>query len=122
MKKELFSSFFVANSLLRVIIQKPLSKELTAMEYPEWAIKFKTKNTELRLIRGRYYLYNITSKWDPEKKRTKKVTLGAVGTITEEHAAKKERQSIKGLRKLCGWDDSTLEGVISNPNLKLKNG
>ena len=35
-------------------------------------------------------------------------------------AAKKERQSIKGLRKMCGWDDSTLEGVISNPNSKLK--
>ena len=51
------------------------------MEHPEWALKFKTKNTELRLIRGRYYLYNITSKWDPEKKRTKKVTLGSVGTI-----------------------------------------
>ena len=28
-------------------------------------------------------------------------------------AAKKERQSIKGLRKLCGWDDATLERVIS---------
>ena len=28
-------------------------------------------------------------------------------------AAKKERQSIKGLRKLGGWDDATLERVIS---------
>jgi prephenate dehydrogenase len=28
-------------------------------------------------------------------------------------AAKQERQSIKGLRKLCGWDDSSLENVIS---------
>ena len=29
-------------------------------------------------------------------------------------AAKKERQSIKGLRKLCGWDESTLQSVISH--------
>jgi predicted transposase YbfD/YdcC len=29
-------------------------------------------------------------------------------------AAKKERQSIKGLRKLCGWDESILESVISH--------
>ena len=54
------------------------------MEHPQWALQYKTKNTELRLIRGRYYLYNITSKWDPQKGRTKKVTLGCVGTITEQ--------------------------------------
>ena len=55
------------------------------MEHPEWALKYKTKNTELRCIKGRYYLYNRTSKWCPEKKRTKKVTLGQIGTITEEY-------------------------------------
>ena len=66
------------------------------MEHPEWALKFKTKNTELRLIRGRYYLYNITSTWDPEKKRTKKVTLGSVGTITEEHGLIPTGMSRKG--------------------------
>ena len=66
------------------------------MEHPEWALKFKTKNTELRLIRGRYYLYNITSIWDPEKKRTKKVTLGSVGTITEEHGLIPKGMSRKG--------------------------
>lgn len=55
------------------------------MEHPEWALKYKTINTELRNIRGKYYLYNITSKWDPKKKRTKKVTLNQVGTISEEY-------------------------------------
>ena len=55
-----------------------------AVKHPEWAQKYKTKNTELRLMKGRYYLYNITSVWDPKKKRTKKVTLGYVGTITEQ--------------------------------------
>jgi predicted transposase YbfD/YdcC len=55
------------------------------MQHPEWALKFKTKNTELRCMKGRYYLYNITSVWSPEKKRTKKVTLNQVGTISEEY-------------------------------------
>jgi predicted transposase YbfD/YdcC len=55
------------------------------MQHPEWALKHKTKGTELRCIRGKYYLYRITSKWDKELKRAKKITLGHIGTITEEH-------------------------------------
>jgi hypothetical protein len=55
------------------------------MAHPDWVLKHKQKNTEIRNIKGRYYLYQITSKWDPQKKRTKKVTLGMVGTITEKN-------------------------------------
>ena len=40
------------------------------MAHPEWALKYKVKNTELRKFGDKYYLYSITSKWDPEKKRT----------------------------------------------------
>lgn len=29
-------------------------------------------------------------------------------------AAKKERQSVKGLRKLCGWDDGSLQNVLAS--------
>jgi len=54
------------------------------MAHPDWVLKHKQKNTEIRNIRGRYYLYKITSKWDPSKKRTKKVTLGMLGVITEQ--------------------------------------
>lgn len=53
------------------------------MAHPEWALKHKVKNTELRKFGEKYYLYSITSKWDPEKKRTKKVTLKLLGNITE---------------------------------------
>jgi len=75
------------------------------MIHPEWATKHKTKNTELRLIRGRYYLYKITSVWDPEKKRTKKVTLGSIGTITQEYGLipkgmSKKRPPAKGTSPL----------------------
>jgi len=37
-------------------------------KHPEWANKHKRKGTKLRYINGRYYLYQVTSKWDPEKK------------------------------------------------------
>jgi transposase len=53
------------------------------MKHPEWATKHKVKGTELRLIKGKYYLYKITSKWDKKKKVTRKITLGLIGRITE---------------------------------------
>ncbi len=52
-------------------------------KHPEWATKYKEKNTELRCIKGRYYLYKITHKWDKETKKSKKITLGQIGVITE---------------------------------------
>lgn len=55
------------------------------MTYPDWVLKHKTRGTELRKIRDKYYMYNITSKWDPVRKKARKVTLGQVGVITQEH-------------------------------------
>jgi hypothetical protein len=44
------------------------------MAHPDWVLKHKVKNSEIRNFNGKYRLYAITSKWCPEKKRTKKVT------------------------------------------------
>ena len=52
--------------------------------HPDWVLKFKKPGTELRLIKGRYYLYEVSSKWDPEKKRAKKITGRLIGKITPE--------------------------------------
>ena len=52
--------------------------------HPKWATKHKYKGTELRLINGRYYLYEVSSKWDPEKKRAKKISGRILGRITKE--------------------------------------
>ena len=52
--------------------------------HPQWALKHKTKGTELRLINGYYYLYAVTSKWNPEKKRSQKITGKLLGKITKE--------------------------------------
>ena len=54
------------------------------MTHPEWATKFKEKLTELRCIGGRYYLYRISSKWDKERKVTRKTTHELIGRITQE--------------------------------------
>lgn len=54
------------------------------MTHPDWVIKHKIPNSEIRCIRGKYYLYSITSVWCPEKGRTKKKTLKQIGTIDQE--------------------------------------
>ena len=61
-----------------------LTLDLFVMSYPDWILKHKKKNTEIRCISNKYYLYKISSKWDPIKKRTKKITLGLIGAITKE--------------------------------------
>ena len=58
---------------------------MTKTKHPEWILKHKKKGVEIRKIKGRYYLYKISSHWDKEKKRAVKDTLGYLGRITKEH-------------------------------------
>jgi transposase len=53
-------------------------------KHPEWALKHKKPRTELRLMKGRYYLYEVSSKWNKEKKRAQKITGKILGRITED--------------------------------------
>ena len=53
-------------------------------KHPEWALKYKQPGSELRLMKGRYYLYAVTSKWNKEKKRAQKITGKLLGRITED--------------------------------------
>jgi len=52
--------------------------------HPEWAIAQKKTGTELKLINGRYYLYGVKSVYDKTLKRSKKVSLGILGSITQD--------------------------------------
>ena len=57
------------------------------MSIPEKIRAMKPINygaVELRNIAGHYYVYEISSKWDPEKKKAKKVTGKLIGKITEQ--------------------------------------
>jgi hypothetical protein len=53
------------------------------VKFPIWVLAHKQKGTEIRLIGGRYYVYAVTSKWIPEKKRSQKITGHLLGKITE---------------------------------------
>jgi hypothetical protein len=54
-------------------------------KHPEWALRHKKPGTELRLMKGRYYLYEVSSKWNKEKKRAQKITGKILGRITEDN-------------------------------------
>ena len=50
---------------------------------PDEIKKYRPKCTEIRYRNGTYYVYKITSVWDPKKKKAKKKTLNCIGKITE---------------------------------------
>lgn len=52
--------------------------------HPAWALKHRGPGMELRNINGRYYLYAVSSVYDPELKRPKKITGKILGKITKE--------------------------------------
>ena len=54
------------------------------MAYPEWVEKHKKPGTNISCIRGKYYLYEVTSVWNKEKGRAQKKTGQYLGRITEE--------------------------------------
>ena len=51
-------------------------------DIPDWALKYREKGTEIRYLNGQYYLYRVTSKYDPTIKRSRKITLEYLGKIT----------------------------------------
>jgi hypothetical protein len=66
----------------------------TRRVHPEWALKQKRPGTELRYIRGIYYLYGVSSKWNKEKKRAQKVTGKILGRVTENGFIESARRKI----------------------------
>lgn len=53
------------------------------MAFPDWVVKNRPPHSEVRLLKGVYYVYRISSKWNPEKKRAQKITHELLGKITE---------------------------------------
>ena len=50
---------------------------------PEIA-RFRKPGTQIKCIRGHYYLTKVTSRWDPAAKKVRKVYQGHLGTVTPE--------------------------------------
>lgn len=62
--------------------------------FPDWVLQHKRPGTEIRLISGKYYLYQISSHWDAALKRSKKKTEAYLGRITPQgFKPKKTEQS-----------------------------
>ncbi|CCB68292.1 Transposase IS1634 family [Flavobacterium branchiophilum FL-15] len=56
----------------------------TKNTHPDWVLIHKKPNTEIKKINGRFYLYGVKSVYDKTTKRSKKVSLGILGSITQE--------------------------------------
>ncbi len=76
--------------------------------HPEWAIAHRKPGTELRMINGHYYLYEVSSKWDKVTKRTKKISGKIIGKITpngklllSKRREKKSEKIEKGLLEIA---------------------
>lgn len=63
------------------------------IETPEWALKHKTKGTAINSANGNFYLYKISSRWNPIKKRPQKVTEAYLGKITPQGLIPPKRTS-----------------------------
>lgn len=62
-------------------------------KHPEWVLRHKEKGTELRVIRGKYYLYEVSCYYDKETKKPKKKTGKMLGRITEKDGFIKSKRS-----------------------------
>lgn len=65
------------------------------MAYPEWVEKQKRPGTNITCSKGKYYLYEVSSVWDKEKKRARKITGKYLGRITEEGLLPPKRDTKK---------------------------
>ena len=54
------------------------------MAIPNWVKKHRKPKQEIKSIGGRYYVYEVSSAWDPVLKRTRKISGKLLGRITKE--------------------------------------
>ncbi len=54
------------------------------MYLPEWVQKFKEPRTEIKKIGEHFYKYQVEYRYNKNKKRTDKITIGLLGKITRE--------------------------------------
>lgn len=64
-------------------------------ELPDWVLNHKQKGTQITKIGSNFYLYKISSKWDKEKKRARKITEKYLGKITPEGLIKPKHEQLK---------------------------
>ncbi len=87
--------------------------------HPDWVLKFREKGTEIRVLKGNYYLYKITSKWNPEKKRPQKITERFLGTIKPEGLIPSKTDQLREKHKSVSVKEFGASYFIYNQNLDI---
>jgi hypothetical protein len=59
-----------------------LPSKTVVSQYPEWVLTHKRAGSEVKFINGHYYLYETSSHWDAERKRSRKRSGKIIGKIT----------------------------------------
>jgi hypothetical protein len=57
--------------------------EKKTSQYPEWVTSHRKPGTEIRKFKDRYYVYAVKGFYDKEKKKSRKKTVGFLGTVSE---------------------------------------
>ena len=76
--------------------------------HPAWAIMHRKAGTELRYINGKYYLYSVSSRYDPVTKKTKKVSGKILGRITESDGFVESGKRKLDIKASKGFDPATI--------------
>ena len=61
---------------------------------PQWAKEQRQKGTEIKAIGGKYYLCKVSSKWDPELKRARKISGEYLGVLTPDGLVPVQRRLV----------------------------
>ncbi|MDR1896171.1 MAG: transposase [Prevotellaceae bacterium] len=57
--------------------------EKKTSQYPEWVTNYRKPGTEIRKFKDRYYVYAVKGFYDKERKKSRKKTIGFLGTVSE---------------------------------------
>ena len=60
--------------------------------YPDWVLAQKKPGTNISKIGNNFYLYEVASQWDKDKKRARKITKAYLGRITPNGLIPKKRK------------------------------
>lgn len=86
--------------------------------HPQWALDQKRPGTELRCIRGKYYLYECSSFYDKERKRTRKKTGAYLGMVTEDRGlVPPRRRQVEIENEAVGKEAETGKITVPEPRL-----
>lgn len=68
---------------------------MAKQDFPAWVLKYKKKGIEIRQIKGHFYAYEVSSQWNKQTKRSRKITGKYLGKVTPQGIVAPAKQQIK---------------------------